>query len=208
MRGPLRPRLRERYVRRRQDVIDACAHVFAQRGFQATSIAELVEATGLTTGGLYHYVGSKQELLFRIFEQLMDPLLEEARRIEQAGGDPASQLRVLVRAWMLHIERHQDHMLVFAQERHVVEHQPGWEEVRGRRDAFEAILARLVERIADSGSDQRLTLLALLGMVNYTPQWFRSRGRLSSEQIADHYCDLVLAALGGPQSSRRRVDAP
>jgi hypothetical protein len=31
-------------------------------------------------------------------------------------------------------------------------------------------------------------------MVNYTPQWLSPRGRLTPEQIADGYCDLILAA--------------
>jgi TetR/AcrR family transcriptional regulator, cholesterol catabolism regulator len=198
-RPPTRPRLRERYDRRRQEVVETCAHVFAQRGFRATSIPDLVEATGLTAGGLYHYIGSKQQLLFHIFEQLMEPLLDRARAIEEADGQPVEQLRELLRVWMAHIERHQDHMLVFAQERHVVEREPGWRDVREQRDAFEAILGRMLERV-DQGrpaarADMRLSLLALLGMVNYTPQWFRGDGRFSSEQIADHYCDIIVAAL-------------
>jgi hypothetical protein len=40
------------------------------------------------------------------------------------------------------------------------------------------------------------TLMTLLGMVNYTPQWLNPRGRLSPEQIADGYCDLILRASG------------
>ena len=42
-------------------------------------------------------------------------------------------------------------------------------------------------------ADRRLTLLALLGMVNHTVQWYRPRGRLTPEQIADGYVELVLA---------------
>jgi hypothetical protein len=38
-------------------------------------------------------------------------------------------------------------------------------------------------------------VLALLGMVNHTAQWYRPRGALSSEQIADGYVDLVLGPL-------------
>jgi hypothetical protein len=34
-------------------------------------------------------------------------------------------------------------------------------------------------------------------MVNYTPQWLRPRGRLSPEQIADGYADLLLGRDGG-----------
>ena len=41
-------------------------------------------------------------------------------------------------------------------------------------------------------ADRRLALLALLGMVNYTPQWFRPGGRLNATEIADGYCDLLL----------------
>ena len=40
--------------------------------------------------------------------------------------------------------------------------------------------------------DRDLALRALLGMVNHTAQWFRPRGRLSAEQIADGYVDLLL----------------
>ena len=57
---PTSPALRERYDRRQQEVVTTAAALFARRGFQATSMDELSEATGLRTGGLYHYIGSKQ----------------------------------------------------------------------------------------------------------------------------------------------------
>jgi hypothetical protein len=42
-----------------------------------------------------------------------------------------------------------------------------------------------------TGVDRRLALVALLGMVNHTAQWYRPRGRLSPDQIADGYLDLL-----------------
>ena len=169
--------------------MSTAAALFARRGFQATSMDELSAATGLRSGGLYHYIGSKQRLLFQIFQQLMDPLLDRAGEIEAAGGEPEHQLRALVRAWVAHIEAHLDHMAVFAQERHAIEHEPEWERVRASRDAFEAILAR---RLAAVGLTDRLQLFALLGMVNHTATWLKPGGRLSAEQIADGYCDMLL----------------
>ena len=187
---PSSPALRARYDRRRQEVVATAAALFARRGFQATSMDELSEATGLRSGGLYHYIGSKQQLLLAIFEQLMGPLLERAAEIEGDDGDDVAKLRALVRAWVAHVERHLDHMSVFAQERHAIEHGPEWEQVRASRDAFEAILAR---RLAAVGLTDRLTLFALLGMVNHTATWLRPGGRLSAEQIADGYCDMLLS---------------
>ncbi len=188
-RPPTSPALRERYDRRRQDVVGTAAALFARRGFQATSMDELSEATGLRSGGLYHYIGSKQRLLLAIFEQLMDPLLERAAEIEAGGAEPETRLRALVRAWVAHIEAHLDHMSVFAQERHAIEHEPEWEQVRASRDAFETILARHLQAV---GLEDRLTLLALLGMVNHTATWLKPDGRLTAQQIADGYCDMLL----------------
>jgi AcrR family transcriptional regulator len=192
---PTRPRLRARYDLRRQAVVDACAHVFAERGYHATSVAALLSATGLTAGGLYHYVATKDELLFLICEELMDPLLERAQEIAAAGDPPERALRELVRAWLEHIERHLDHMRVFQQERHVIEREPRWAQVREKRLAFERIVDGVLEH-AGEFDDRRLALLALLGMVNYTPTWFRPGGRLSARQVADGYTDQLLAAYG------------
>ena len=187
---PTRPALRERYERRRQSVLRVAAAEFAQRGYHATSMDDLSTATGLAAGGLYHYIGSKEQLLFAILGQLMDPLLERARAVEASGGPPRDRLRELLRIWLAHIEDHHDHMLVFTQERRVLEQDPRWDAVRESRQAFEEILGRLVAAAAPSG-DTRLRVLALLGMVNHTASWFRPDGRLTSAEIADGYWELM-----------------
>ena len=196
--APTRPTLRARYERRRRAVVDAAAHVFAERGYHATTIAALLDATGLSTGALYHYVAGRDELLILICDELLDPLLERARSILATAAPPAEQLRELVRAWLEHIERHLDHMRVFQQERHVIEREPRWHEIRAKRLEFERLLETLLARAEASGAmaipDRRLALLALLGMVNYTPTWFRPGGRLGARQIADGYTDLLLDA--------------
>lgn len=203
---PTRPALRERYERRRREVVAAAARVFAERGFQATSIGDLTEATGLAAGGLYHYISGKDELLFSICDELLDPLLGRAREILAAEAPPAEQLRSLLHAWLEHIATHRDHMLVFAQERQAIEREPQWRRVRGQRKAFEKLLDGVLARGERDGSmsfeDRGFALLALLGMVNYTPQWLRPRGRLSPAEIADRCCDLILRAAGPPSPSR------
>jgi AcrR family transcriptional regulator len=195
---PTRPALRERYDRRQQEVVAVAARLFAERGYQATSMSDLFEATGLAAGGLYHYIGSKEQLLVRICDQLMEPLLARAREIAEAGGPADLALRDLIRAWVAHIETHRHHMLVFQQERLALERQPQWRKVRRQRKGFEAILGRLLERAEADGAldlpDRGLVLLALLGMVNATAQWLRPRGRLTAEEIADGYFGMLVGA--------------
>jgi TetR/AcrR family transcriptional regulator, cholesterol catabolism regulator len=198
---PTRPALRARYDRRQQEVTAVAAHLFAERGYQATSMTDLTAATGLAAGGLYHYIGSKEQLLLRICDELLDPLLEQARAIVARQAPAAEHLRELLRAWLAHVETHGHHMLVFNQTRHVIEREPQWREVRRQRKRFEQILDDVLARGEQDETmafpDRGLALRALLGMVNHTPQWLRPRGRLSAEQIADGYCDLMLKA-GAP----------
>ncbi len=177
--------------------MDVAARVFAQQGYGATSMADLVVATGLTAGGLYHYIDSKEQLLIRICDELLEPLLE---RVEPIAADeslpPDDQLRALVRAWAEHVEGHLDHMVVFQQERRVIEAEEQWRRVRRSRKRFERLLDGVLARCEEAdllrGADRSLALLALLGMVNHTPQWYRPGGRLDTAAIADGFCDLVL----------------
>jgi len=190
---PTRPALRERYDRRRAEVVLGAARVFAERGYDQTSVPELAEALGLAAGSLYHYVPSKEELLRAICDQLMDPLLERAEALLAEPREPDEQLRALVRLWVEHVVAHRDHMLVFQQERHLIERGAAWRGVRASRKAFERLVEDALARAgASSSTDPRLALSALLGMVNHTAQWYRPRGRLSATAIADGYVDLLL----------------
>jgi AcrR family transcriptional regulator len=177
-------------------VIATAAKLFAERGYDGTSMSELTEATGLAAGGLYHYIESKDDLLIAICDELLEPLLAQAREIVAAGAPPVEQLRELVRAWVAHVVAHRDHMLVFTQERQAIERESRWRRVRSQRKAFEKILDEVLAEGEADGSmtfaDRRLSLLALLGMVNYTPQWVRPGGRLPAGEIADGYCAMVL----------------
>jgi AcrR family transcriptional regulator len=194
---PDRTALRERYDRRQAQVVLDAARVFALHGYDQTSVPQLADELGLAAGSLYHYFGSKEQLLIAICDQLMDPLLDEARAITASDDDAATQLQALVRLWVAHVIERRNHMLVFQQERHVIDHGDQWRQVRDRRKEFERLMESVLERVHDDGrarlADARLSLAALLGMVNHTAQWYRPRGRLTAAEIADGYVELIVA---------------
>jgi TetR/AcrR family transcriptional regulator, cholesterol catabolism regulator len=191
---PTRPALRERYDRRQQQVVYQAAKVFARRGYDQTTMQELAASMDLATGALYHYFGGKEDLLTAICDQLMEPLLDRAAELLAGDGDPEAQLRALVQLWVHHVVEHRDHMLVFQQERHLIESGERWRKVRASRKAFERLAAQALARARPQADARpgRLDLLALLGMVNHTAQWYRRRGALSPDEIADGYVDLIL----------------
>ena len=175
----------------REEVIAAAAREFAARGYHATSIEHLLAATGLTRGGLYHYIDAKADLLIAVQTELLAPLLERAQAAADAHERPEDKLRAVVREWVRHVETHREHMVVFAAERRLVESDPRWADIRRQREQFEELLAGLLP--GDS-----IARLALLGMVNHMPTWFDPDGPLSAAEIADRFVDLLLTGARRP----------
>ncbi|MCW3041472.1 MAG: TetR/AcrR family transcriptional regulator [Solirubrobacterales bacterium] len=196
---PTSPALRAKYDRRRAQLVLDAARIFARSGYDQTSIAELTDELELASGGLYHYFAGKEALLIGICDELLEPILAAAREIAGGGEPAAERLRALVRVWVAHVVVHRDHMLVFQQERHVIEHGAQWKAVRDSRKSFERIVEELVGDVVHAGAargDRRVLLAALLGMVNHTAQWYRPSGRLTPQQLADGYVDLLVGAPG------------
>lgn len=207
---PRRPALQERYERRRQLIVYEAAKVFAQRGYDQTTMADLAASLGLATGALYHYFDSKEQLLISICDQLMDPLLDQAREIMRRDDQGSEErLRKLVRLWVACVIDHRFHMRVFQQERHVIELGDQWRGVRDSRKAFERLVERALRDIhVDGGAevDTRLALVALLGMVNHTALWYRPRGRYSPAEIADGYLALLVGGGGATDAAGGGVE--
>jgi AcrR family transcriptional regulator len=198
-RRPTRASSRDRYERRRQEVIDTAAHVFAQRGYHATTIDDLVQATGLQRGGLYHYIDGKLDLLIAIHARFIEPLLAEARAIAASGEPPEVQLRAIGHALMGDIARYRDQVTVFLHEWRALVPTPAWPEIRRARREFEDIVAGILDRGRADGrfafDDGRLTLLAFLGMINYSYQWYDGGVRATPAAIADRFVDIFLGGI-------------
>jgi AcrR family transcriptional regulator len=189
-------RSRDRYEERRAQVVDIAAHVFAERGYHATTIDDLVEATGLQRGGLYHYITSKQGLLIAIHERFIEPLLENAREIAQRQEPPEVELRLLARALVQDIASYRDQVTVFLHEWRLIQNEPEWKNIREARKEFEDIVGSCLRTGKQMGTfrdvEEGSTLRAFLGMINYMYQWLNPRGPASPNDLADQFVDIFL----------------
>lgn len=193
---PSRPALQERYDRRRKVIVATAASIFARHGYDRTRMQDLAAQMDLATGALYHYFGSKEQLLMAICDDGIETILAQAREVS-LGDDPAiDRLRTLVRLWVAHMIEYREHVLVFQQERHIVEADEHWARIRDSLKAFDLIVSHAVEEagIVAPGSNPRVVVGALRGMVNYTINWCRPGGDLSAAEIAEGYLTLLLGA--------------
>ena len=189
---------------RREAIVDTSARLFAQRGYHATGITELCAANDLGKGALYHYIGSKEELLAAIHDRVMDEVMLGADRVAEAGGSPPTQLANLGDELLDVIHRYPDHVWVFLHEFPALTGERA-AQFRERRAGYEARVEAVLRAGVESGDfrelDPWLTARAWLGMHNYTYLWLKSGGSLSARDVAKPFADIFMHGIASPMAS-------
>jgi AcrR family transcriptional regulator len=183
---------------RREAIIDTSARLFANRGYHATGITELCEANELGKGALYHYIGSKEELLAAIHDRVMDEVIVGADRAAAAGGSASTQLALLGQELVDVIHRYPDHVWVFLHEFPALTGERA-DTFRERRRDYERRVESVLEAGVRSGEfrnlDPWLTARAWLGMHNYTYLWLKAGGHLSARDVAQPFAEIFLRGI-------------
>ena len=69
-----------------EKILDAAAALFAEKGYQSTTLQDIIDATGLSKGAVYHHFRSKEEIARKVGDRMGDEMWEPLRRIRDAEG--------------------------------------------------------------------------------------------------------------------------
>ena len=195
---------------RGEEVYAAALRLFMQKGYHATSMQDIAAAVGLYKGSLYHYIGSKEDLLVQVFERAMVSLLADVERIAaDTSLRAAYQLRMILRAHVAAVADNREALTVYLHEFRALAND-SLNDVRAQRQRYRELVATIVERGVRLGefavADVDMATLGVLGMCNWVAQWYRPGGRLAPDAIADRFADMLLDGLYfAPKTSSPRV---
>lgn len=79
----------------REEILDAAAELFAQRGYAATSTRLIAEAVGIRQASLYYHFDNKEHILAELLEATVRPSLDYAAELERQGAAPVTALHAL-----------------------------------------------------------------------------------------------------------------
>jgi TetR/AcrR family transcriptional regulator, cholesterol catabolism regulator len=187
--------------RRWQEVLDAAAELFEERGYQATTLQDVASRVQLLAPSLYYYIKTKEDLLFAVMQrahQLGLSLIEEPE--EFAGEDAETRLLSFIRRWMGGTYPPQirvvERDLRFLSDEHQAE-------VLDWRDRMNHYVKGIVRQGIEEGSFDRsvepgVAASTLFVVLNSTPTWFREPGRMSYADLTDWYARLFVAGLRRP----------
>ena len=88
---------------KRRQILEAAVRAFARKGYHACRVGEIAEEAGVAYGLVYHYFGSKEEVLETIFRDTWTQMLARVHEVQEQGGPAAEQVRkvtaLLLRTW-------------------------------------------------------------------------------------------------------------
>ena len=185
------------YDRRRAGIVDAAAALYAKRGFQGASVADLAKACDTSKSLIYHYFPGKDDILHAVMAEHLDALVEAAEMA--AGGDtPEAKLRELTMSFM--------RLYVGAQARHKVllneldNLSPAARaDVVAKQRRVIALAETILGEIA-APHDARVNAMLFFGMINWTHTWFDPAGPVMPEALGMRVVELMLKGLT-PQAS-------
>src|SRR3990170_5440267 len=101
---------------RHEQIFRAASRVFISRGYHAATVREIAQEAGLSLGGLYSYIRTKEDILYLVFDRITTSLREAMRRAIEGIDDPVEQIRAALRADLKTTEQYQDEILLMYQE--------------------------------------------------------------------------------------------
>ncbi|GAB3478612.1 TetR/AcrR family transcriptional regulator [Nocardiopsis coralliicola] len=193
-------------------IMAAATRLFAERGFERTSVQELVVAAGVTKGAMYHYFASKDDLLYAVTMRLLGRQRAAIETIADGPEPVADRLHRAAVAVVADTAAHFDDAVITVRTAPLL----SADRQRSVRVERRAVHDRFVALVAEGQRagvfraevPAHLALTQFFGAVQHMATWYRPDGGLGGAEIGGHFAGLLLAGLGVPPQAVAGGGAP
>lgn len=179
---------------KREAVLLAAVELFNERGFSSTSLDDVAARLGVTKPVIYHYLGSKEQVLLECLGRGMAHLESAVAEARAQHGRGADRLRAfLIRYAEVNMEPFGRCVVLTSDHELSADGARQFRAMKRRID--EALRTMIAEGSADGsvrGGDPGLASAALAGSLNWIPRWQDPEGALSPEAVAERLVDILM----------------
>ncbi|MGW8268319.1 MAG: TetR family transcriptional regulator [Longimicrobiales bacterium] len=184
---------------KRLHLLKVAARVFAEVGYDGASMRRIAAESELSLSGIYHYVSSKEELLYWIQYHTFDSLLRSLSASLEGVVGPRERLAAAVRNHVRHFGENMHELQVCARELGTLEGE-AYDAVHERRLSYFEAVHGLVRELHPKKATRLNSWIAtanLFGMINWFYQWYDAgRSRVSLDDLAAEQITLFLDGYG------------
>lgn len=184
---------------RRREVMAAAVAVFSERGYRASAMSDIAAELGMGKASLYHYVGSKEEILVELYEDVLRENVIAARRIASSEETALDALAELIADRVAYTCHNRELLRVFFEEEAEL---PDRQQSRliSVRHEYEQTLLEMVARGEQDGefmltTTPQIFVNTVLGAANWTYKWFQPQAPLTPEELGAQMAKILLATL-------------
>jgi AcrR family transcriptional regulator len=180
-------------------IMEEATRLFADKGFAGTSLQDIADATGLTRPALYHYFGSKEDLLFRLVSELAEGPAEQLEEIRSRTTDTApDRLRAMAFAVSLQQASNPSRfrLLVLSENELPDGLAKSYSQARKRvLQAFSTVIDEGVRAGELRPVDPRTAALGIIGLCNWVAWWHHPGDERSDQEVAKALSDMAVASV-------------
>jgi AcrR family transcriptional regulator len=187
------------------EILEAAADVFFEKGYKAATTQEIATRAGLLNkGSLYYYIECKEDLLFALADRAhADSWRDQEEDKILASSDARSRLNAFIERRLVSLsytDRRQ--FLIEEQLRSLSSERLAW--VMAQRRKFHDLLGEILrqgiaEGCFDPAMDVSVVVNSLLLLMNTTHRWYRPTGRVGTQDMVQWYKTFILRGLGDTQ---------
>ncbi len=182
-----------------QRLLNVARTLFAEKGFEGTSVQDVVVAAGVTKGAMYHYFSSKDDLLYEIYGRVLRMQMERLEKFVSQEGSVEERLHAAAADVVVTTIENLDSTTIFFRSLHQLSEEKQKEIRRERRRYHETFRAMVVEGqqsgVFRDDVSANLCVDFFFGSVHHLPMWWKPRGRLSGQEVGRSFADLFIASL-------------
>jgi TetR/AcrR family transcriptional regulator, cholesterol catabolism regulator len=203
------PRAAKGPRRRDQEVLDAAAKVFHTRGYADASVQDIADELGILKGSLYHYIDSKEDLLFRLLDETHDDVQKNLDEVAALPDlTPLERLREYTRRQVEYTSRNLAKMAIYYHDADQLSPERRRELYR-KRGVHEKFVADLIMQAqergdANPGVDPKVLTNCLFGSMIWVYRWYKPGGKLRPAELADTCAEFVLRGVVGDLPASKR----
>ena len=202
------PRVRMTGRERREQLLDVGRALFAEKGFEATSIEEIAARAGVSKPVVYEHFGGKEGLYAVVVDREMSDLLDRLTAA-LSDGHPRELVEQAALALLTYIEEQTDGFRILSRDSPVAGSGGTFSSLLNDiASQVEHILAASSRRAASPPSSRRCTRRCWSGMVALTGQWWLEERKPKREDVAAHLVNLGWNGLAHLEKKPHLVTRP
>jgi AcrR family transcriptional regulator len=186
------------YDAKRDAITSHAAKLFARKGFAGASISELAESCAVSKSLIYHYYPSKEAILFDVMNEHIDDLLRVVHSDKTTALSPEDEFTDLAKKLLRRYVGAAGQQKVLLYELEALPNDLKSEIIDKQRKIIarvEDVLGKAKPALLNDRKKLRAKVMLFFGMLNWTHTWFKPKGAVSRDELAEMAADVIWKSL-------------